>query len=71
MEPGGSLPHLYEPAPCPRSEPDQTSPCPSSYILKFHFNIILPSTSGSSKWRLSLKFPHQNVPTVMILGKGT
>jgi hypothetical protein len=37
----GSLPHSQEPATCPYPEPDQFSPCPPSYFLKIHFNVIL------------------------------
>jgi hypothetical protein len=30
------------------------------YLLKIHFNIIIPSTSRSSKWSLALSFPNKN-----------
>jgi hypothetical protein len=45
---------------CPPPAPSQSSPYPTSYFLKIHLNIILPSTRGSPQWSLSLRFPHRN-----------
>jgi hypothetical protein len=54
------LPHSQEPATFPilsQLDPVHTA---TSYLLKIRFNIIFPSTPGSPKRSLSLRFPHQN-----------
>ena len=61
MESKGSLPHL-QPPPFPVLSQIKTVHALPSPFLKIHLHIILPSIPGSSKWSLSLKFPHQRNP---------
>ena len=60
MEPEGSL-HIHNSPPyvpiLSQLYPIHTS---TFHFLKIHLIIILPSTPGSPKWSLSLRFPHQN-----------
>ena len=39
---------------------------PTSHFLKFYHNTMFPSTSGSLKWLLSPKFPHQTLCTPLL-----
>jgi hypothetical protein len=59
METEGSLPHSQVPPTCPHPETYRSNHALTSHFLKIHLNIILPSTRGSSKWSLSLRFLHQ------------
>ena len=61
MEPESSLPYSQAPATCPYPEPTPSSPHNPFPLPEIHLNIILPSTSWSPQWFLSLRFPHQNL----------
>jgi hypothetical protein len=48
------------PPPVPILSHHHPIPTTPSNFLKIHLNIILPSTSGSPQWPLSLRLPHQH-----------
>ena len=59
MGPGSSLPHSQVSTTCAYPEPARSSLYPHIPLPEVP-SCILPSMPGSSKWSLSLTFPHQN-----------
>ena len=59
METGGSLPYSQVPATYLYPGPARSSLYPQFHFLKIHLDIILPSTPGSPKWSLKLRFQQQ------------
>jgi len=57
MEPEGSSLYSQDSVTCLYAELLQYSPCSPFHFLKIHFNIILTSMPGFSKWPFPLGFP--------------
>jgi len=56
--------HIHKhPSPLPNLSHLHPGHAPTSHFLKIHLNNIIPSTLESSKWNLTLCFPHRNMYT--------
>jgi hypothetical protein len=66
MEPEGLSSRLQEPVTCPYPEPEQYSPYTPIPILGDPSQYYPISMPGSSKWFLSLRYPHQNAIAMAI-----
>jgi hypothetical protein len=55
VDPLRLLSYLQEPTPCPYPEPNKFSPHTHTLLLKFNFNIILPSMLMNIKLPLSIQ----------------
>jgi len=63
MESESPSPYPQVPATCPYPEPAPSSLHDPTNFLKNHLNIILPSTSWSPQWPLSLRLPTNTLYT--------